>query len=402
MTTSIASHPGPTEPAAADPDHGRAPAWLQPLGWALVLAGGALAWLGGLLALLGLVLALAGFFAALRPKGAAANPGALSAPGTATVSRTATPPTSGRHGAEVMVSEVVPVWSRQMEVTGTATTEGLGNILNVFSSMSDSLHTLTQNLASFEVKAEPGALDQSVRREAPALDALTSASARAFAERDAAVAELTRCADALSELQQLAKQAREIARHTRLVAFNASIEANRSRTSTEGGAQAVAVELRSLATRMSATGDQVERVVLGLLGSIRKVRRQAEVGDTTPEELRLEIDLRAREALGAMLGAMGASVQGSDSVQQASQQLREQLDEVFVHFQFGDRVSQMLSIVANDMSNFARWVQENPRATQSDAAEWLTALNDSYTMDEQRSTHHGNVHVDKTASVEFF
>ena len=81
--------------------------------------------------------------------------------------------------AEVMVSEVVPVWSRQMEVTGTVTTEGLGNILNVFSSMSDSLHTLTQNLASFEVKAEPGALDQSVRREAPALDALnTSASAR--------------------------------------------------------------------------------------------------------------------------------------------------------------------------------------------------------------------------------
>ena len=213
------------------------------------------------------------------------------------------------------------------------------------------------------------------------------------------MAELTRCADALSELQQLAKQAREIARHTRLVAFNASIEANRSRTSTEGGAQAVAVELRSLATRMSATGDQVERVVLGLLGSIRKVRRQAEVGDTTPEELRLEIDLRAREALGAMLGAMGASVQGSDSVQQASRQLREQLDEVFVHFQFGDRVSQMLNIVANDMTNFARWVQENPRCHPERRRRMACCRwNASYTMDEQRSIHHGNVHVEKTAS----
>lgn len=378
-----------------------APAWVRPMGCALVLVGATLVWLGSWLALLGLTLALAGGWTAFARRSGSAG----TADDPASPLRKAEKPalrTAGRQGSEVMVTEVVPVWSRQMEITGAATTEGLGNILNVFSSMSDSLHTLTQNLATFEVKAEPGAVDQSVRREAPALDALTAASARAFAERDAAVSELTRCAEALGELQQLAKQAREIARHTRLVAFNASIEANRSRTATEGGAQAVAVELRSLATRMSETGDNVERVVLGLLGSIRKVRRQSEVRDTTPEELRLEIDLRAREALGAMLGAMGASLQGSDAVQQASQQLREQLDEVFVHFQFGDRVSQMLSIVANDMSNFARWVQENPRATQSDAAEWLTALNDSYTMDEQRSTHHGNVHVDKTASVEFF
>ena len=60
------------------------------------------------------------------------------------------------------------------------------------------------------------------------------------------------------------------------------------------------------------------------------------------------------------------------------------------------------AIVAIDMTNFARWVQENPYATQSDAAEWLAALEASYTMDEQRSIHHGNVHVDKTAGVEFF
>ena len=401
MTSSIASISGPTAQPAANSLRTAMPAWQRLAGGGLVLAGAVLVWLGSWPALLGLALALGGAWAAVGQPSAPQTGDAQPSQAFKPAARKA-PLQAGRIGAEVMVSEVVPVWSRQMEVTGSATTEGLGNILNVFSEMSDSLHTLTQNLASFEVKAEPGALDQSVRREAPALDALTSASARAFEERDAAVAELTHCADALGELQQLAKQAREIARHTRLVAFNASIEANRSRTSTEGGAQAVAVELRSLATRMSETGEQVERVVLSLQNSIRKVRRQSEVCDTTPEELRLEIDLRAREALSAMLGAMGASLQGSETVQQASQQLRQQLDAVFVHFQFGDRVSQMLNIVANDMTNFARWVQENPSATQSDAAEWLVALEASYTMDEQRSIHHGNVHVEKTAGVEFF
>ena len=73
-----------------------------------------------------------------------------------------------------------------------------------------------------------------------------------------------------------------------------------------------------------------------------------------------------------------------------------------MHFQFGDRLSQMLDIVAKDMQNFARWVAANPYATQSDAAEWLANLEASYTMEEQRSQHHGNVHIDRGSEIEFF
>jgi len=377
-------------PAPADlKSQAGARAWQRPLGLGLLLGAAALVWPGGWTALLGLLVAGLGLHLALKPAAPQATAQQV-------------PTVGGRVGAEVMVSEVVPVWSRQMESTRDAATEGLSNVLQVFTQMSDALYTLTQNLATFEISAAPGAVHEAVGREAQALNTLTAASQRAFDQRDAAVAELTRCADALSELQQLAKQVREIARHTRLVAFNASIEANRQHGGGEGGSQAVAVELRTLATRMGETGERVERAVLALQGSIRKARQTGEVQDTTPEELRLEIDILARDALRVLLGTMGAALQGSQSVQEASVTLREQLEAVFVHFQFGDRVSQMISIVANDMSNFARWVAQNPRATQSDAAEWLTALEASYTMDEQRSSHHGNVHVDKSTGVEFF
>jgi len=186
------------------------------------LAAAAMVWPGGWTALLGLLAAGLGVHLALKP--AAPQAAAQHVPAV-----------GGRVGAEVMVSEVVPVWSRQMEVTRDAATEGLSNILQVFTQMSDALYTLTQNLATFEISAEPGAVHEAVGREAQALNTLTAASQRAFDQRDAAVAELTRCSDALSELQQLAKQVREIARHTRLVAFNASIEANRQRGGGEGG-----------------------------------------------------------------------------------------------------------------------------------------------------------------------
>ncbi len=390
------------------------PAARQWVGWGLAAVGALLAWPGGLTALLGAGMVLGGATLALRRgSGAQAAPQGdeESAPEAtpAKTARAAIAQAAGRQGAEVMVTAVVPVWARQMEVTRDAASEGLSGILDQFSQMSQSLNTLIGDIQSHTVTAEPGAVDQSVRRESPALEALLAPSRRAFAQRDDALAELKRCAQALGELQHLAKQTREIARHTRLVAFNASIEANRAQRGTQntgksadGGSQAVASELRNVATRMAEAGERVDDVVAQLLASIGKASREGEIADTQDAELQLELDLRAREALTALLGGLGSALQGSQSVQETSRALSDQLEAIFMHFQFGDRISQMLSIVANDMDNFAEWVAKNPRATQNDANAWLTALEASYTMDEQRSTHHGNVNVAASAGVEFF
>ncbi len=374
--------------------------------WCVAAGGVALAWSGpGLLAVGGALLAALGAAAAASTRtrsqgGASISVGAGDSSAGSAEGDASGP--GGRHGAEVMVSQVTPVWSRQLEVTRDVASEGLTQILTNFSEMSGALQTLSSNLESFSLAAAPGAIDGAVRSESSALAALLAPSERAFKERDAAYAELSRCGSALAELQQLSKRARELARHTRLVAMNASIEANRGASGQTGGTHAVATEVRELSTRLGDTASAMEKIVVTLVESIGERRRDGEINDTAAGELRLELDLRAREALAALMGAMGASVQGSEEVRQASAALRDQLDEAFVHFQFGDRVSQMLSIVGNDMTNFARWVAHNPTATQSDAAEWLAALESSYTMDEQRSHHHGNVHVERSSGVEFF
>lgn len=370
----------------------------------LLACGGVLAWWGGPWGLAGaaLVAAAAGWVGTAQA-GTHAQQAAAGATAVGPASATRkTPSGSGRVGAEVMVETVVPVWSRQMDVTRESAAEGLAQLLNAFAEMSGALQALTDNLNAHQVSAEPGAVGQAVQREAPALQVLTAASARAFAERDTAVACLGACAQGLQELGDLAKRARELARHTRLVAFNASIEANRNRTRDDGGSQAVATEARMLAASMAETGEKIQRVVQGLLQTVSTAQRSGDLKNTSQEELRLEIDLHARQALTALLGSLGSALKNSTEVHQAGQTLKEQLDQAFVHFQFGDRVSQMLSIVGNDMSNFAQWVAANPRATQTDAAEWLAALEASYTMEEQRSSHHGNVHVQQGSGVEFF
>jgi len=391
----LPSVPMPEAPLAAEPSVGQPGLRRLLPAAAAVAAAAVLAWQGGALGSAAVV-ALAGVLLVLQQRRMALPDGDTPAP-----ARHAAPAAAGRVGAEVMVSQVVPVWSRQMDVTRDVASDGLAKLLENFAGVSGALDTLSRSLESFSPTAAPGAVDAAIDVQAPALDALLAPSERAFQQRDAVVAVLGRCADTLADLQLQAKLAHEISRHTRLVAFNASIEAHRS-GAVGSGSQAVANELRDLAARMAATGEAVHRLVGQLSQVVGGARRSGEIDDTQPDELRLELQLRAREALAALLGSLGTSLAGTREMKDTSDALRNQLDESFINFQFGDRVSQMLSIVGNDMSNFAAWVARHPHATQSDAAEWLEALEASYTMEEQRAHHHGNVHVDRGSEIEFF
>ena len=311
----------------------------------------------------------------------------------------------GRVGAEVMVGQVVPVWGKQLDITRLAAVDGMTQLLDGFSNMAGALSTLASQIEHSQVSVAPGAVDAALADDSPAqaaLQQLKGTCQRAFAQRDAAVAQLVNCSNALQELRQLGRQAREVGKHTRLVAFNASIEANRGSHGQDGGSQAVANETRMLAARIAEVGEQIERLVSRLDRALAPERLRGEIGDTTPEELRMELDLGARTALNGLLGAMGGALRSSGEVKAAAETLGQQLEATFVHFQFGDRLSQMLDIVSKDMKNFARWVEANPYATQSDAAEWLANLEASYTMEEQRSQHHGNVHIDRGSEIEFF
>lgn len=369
-----------------------------------LLAAGALllGWQGGALGAAGVVCAAAGLPWLLRQ----ARPAGGGDAGPTLPSAFEQPRVSGgRVGAEVMVGQVVPVWSKQLDITRTAAVDGLAQLLETFAQLSGALGTLSSSLESNSPTLGVGAIDTALAEHSPAqaaLAALLAPSMRAFAQRDAALNELNRCAEALQELRHLGRQAREVAKHTRLVAFNASIESNRNAQGAGSGSQAVANETRMLAARMGEVGEQVERAVSQLDQSLHAERLRGTVGSSTEDELKLEVEVRAREALAGLVGALGSAMSNSAEVQQASQTLRDQLDEAFVNFQFGDRLSQMLSIVGTDMANFARWVSANPYATQSDAAEWLANLESSYTMEEQRSQHHGNVHIDRGSEIEFF
>jgi hypothetical protein len=255
-----------------------------------------LAWQGGPVGLAGLALAaVAGW--RLMPAFAAAGGELPEAP------------VDGRLGAEVMVSEVVPVWSRQMQLTGDVAQEGVGGILESFSSISGALQSLVDQLQAQTIAAEPGQVDATVRGQAAALEPLLAASQRAFEQRDAAFVEVL--AASPRRLHPNCKQQAKLARETRpphpagglqRVDRGAAQPGNRG----HDGSQAVANELRDLAARMAATGEAVARVAVRARLRARWAARVAPRRDPRhqPDELRWSSTSRPRGAAG-LLGALG-------------------------------------------------------------------------------------------------
>ncbi|MFN7725539.1 MAG: hypothetical protein ACK5QH_10740 [Rubrivivax sp.] len=310
---------------------------------------------------------------------------------------------TARQGIDLMVTQIVPVWERQLLASREAAEQGLAKLLESFAGISSAADEVTARLSQ---AASGLSLNGEQMHEHPALVALHSASRRAFQERDAAYAVLARSASQLQALQQLTTQFKELARHTRLVAFNSSIESQRKGQGPAGltanGAQAVSLEIRTVSTQMAEAAEKLDVIGSTLLREVGLAHREGEVHRTGDEALRLELELRAGEALQALGGEIGQTLAGSGALAAVSEQLGAQITEAYTHFQFGDRLSQMLAILASDMNQLTQWVKTHPVATRQDAAQWLEALERSYTMEEQRSEHHGNVHVSQSTGVDFF
>lgn len=344
----------------------------------------------------------------MTPHASPTSPASLTTPSPSPTSTTSTstrhpakhgaPWRSGqRDGAGTMVGQVVPVWQQQVQLARQQASAGAHRVQHGFGQIADALVMLAQRITHAPLSASPGALDAALAGDGPAhaaLQQLLAASQRAFAQRDAAVAQLAHCSQALQALRQLGREAQELGKHTRLVAFNALIEAQRVSQGNDGGSQAIANETRMLAQRMADVGAQVGQLVARLDSTLAPELAHGETADTSPDELRQELALRARTALASLVGAISGELRHGTDIQAAANTLGQQVQATRAALGFASPLEQMLDNVSADMRRFAGWVPANPDATQGDAADWLARLEASYTLPAQRAQHHGNLHID--------
>ncbi len=304
-------------------------------------------------------------------------------------------------GATLMVQQVVPVWRRQIDASLQEADKGISTLLNGFSSLSEGLQKAAVNASNGSVSLGTGATDELLERNEAALDELLAPMRNAIAMRDRMLQQMLNFSDDLLKLEQLAKEVRVLSRHTNLVALNASIEANRAGQAGSGAA-VVAQEVRQLAVRSSETGRNIASRVGSLSKLLQRLRNDAELEQGSEEQLQLEARQCARKVVSLLVGNLGDAMQSTRELRELGHSLQGDLDAVCMSFQFQDRVTQMLNSIGTDMNKFTEWVRHHPEATHADAAKWLEALAATYTMEDQRSYHHGAVKIDHGSDVEFF
>lgn len=303
-------------------------------------------------------------------------------------------------GGDDLPAQVVPVWKRNLESAREHSARSAEGLLESFGRISTHVD---QSLHSQGTELELGAIESLLAQHQPQLDALLATTRQAVALKDRMLAEVVGMADALGEMVLATKEVQTIARATHLLSMNASIEATRQGgIGGASGAGVVAEEVRRLASQSREAGNRIARHVNTLQARMQALKLAVKAQDTDEDELLRSAEEAARTVIASLLDSLSHVNRSARTLRNAGRQLQRDIETIFVEMQAQDRLSQMLTAVSDDMQRFVHWSGGGADDAGHDPHQWLERLEATYTMEDQRSTHHGGVAVDREAAVEFF
>ncbi len=297
---------------------------------------------------------------------------------------------SARESASLLhqlVSGVVPVWQRHVVSVKSQTEDAVVQLVGSFSSI------VTQfDKAGFGDQQRTGASGPSTinllavceQELAPVVVTLE----QVIASKDTLLNSVRALASETHQLRDMAEQVSLIAAQTNLLAINAAIEAARAGAAGRGFA-VVATEVRKLSLMSAETGksigDRVRKIGLitdkTLQGAAAAADSDAQVITVAGEKIKDVLD---------HVRKLGESAEG---MRRQGAIIRTDVENLLVSLQYQDRISQILSVLDDDMLRLQQAIADEQTALPTPQA-WMAVLDSTYTMEDER---HGHVPVKRKA-----
>ena len=311
---------------------------------------------------------------------------------------------SGIAGLDGLCSQVLPVWSGQIEMARSHMEQETIALTQRFADISQRLGASVAQLDSGGGGQGESliALLQGAQWD---LDAIVSGLKNALENKVALLDEITALSAHTEELRRMAKDVGDIANQTNLLALNAAIEAARAGEAGRGFA-VVADEVRKLSTLSGETGKKigatVDTVNTAIAHSLDISKDYAEQDKALADESSKVIG----EVIAHFSQAATGLAESSEHLRSESVAIGQEIDNVLIALQFQDRVSQVLNHVNQDLGKLKQKIDDG-QAQQRDgkdhqpieAGRWLDELSQTYTMPEQHLIHGGGTRT-KTKAAE--
>lgn len=296
--------------------------------------------------------------------------------------------------------QVVPVWKRSLLAAREHSEKSMTSLLESFADVSVNLDKALSDSAEVGL-LELGTADRLIAEHQPEIEALLGTTRKVVTMKNDMLSAVTGISQALAQMELFSQQVQEIGRATNLMALNASVEATRAGAAGTGFA-VVATEVRRLASQSRIAATQVGKLVHGLQEQLGTLTTQVKRCDTDDEELVLQAEENARAVITALLKSLSKSQRTSRTLRETGRQVQNDIERIMMSLQSQDRLSQMLGSVCDDMQRMNEWLSGTDDPAARMPALWLQRMEEQYTMEEQRSSHHNTVVVERSASVEFF
>lgn len=322
------------------------------------------------------------------------------------------PQGQGIMGLDLLCQKLLPIWSSHVEMARVHTEESIADLAQRFDALSkrlDAAVIASQNTVEGDHESHQGIVEllQDSQLE---LGTITKALGASLEEKEKLLRAIEDLSGFTEQLSKMALEVSSIASQTNLLALNAAIQAARAGESGRGFS-VVADEVRKLSRSSGEVGKKITETIYSVNEAIEdtlKISRKFARQDK-------ETLGNAEQIIAAVLRHFTQAAAGlSDSAEllrTENNAINHEISDVFVDLQFQDRVSQILTLVSDDLNKLGQHLNEfkneaprdrSPRSVN--VGQWLEELSMTYTMEEQLAAHEGTKAAIKTdqSNITFF
>lgn len=279
-----------------------------------------------------------------------------------------------------------PTLCSQLNTANGQMEQGVVQLTSAFSSIHERLNE-TMNLATEAagIIGRAGGVDQSLINQSQLrLEAMQHKIRQAFFEKSELMEEVKGFIASTDELSKMASAVEDLAAKTNLLALNAAIEA--ARAGEEGrGFSVVADEVRKLSNQSAQTGQQIRTRIQQIAIAARKASEGAIRMEASDQALLSDSDQTFKQVIQQFEAVTRPLQSASDGIVKNTGYVSNELNAAIVHFQFQDRVSQIIGHVDHSLKQFGEQCTVGLEAISVGGL--MHTLESGYTMAEERQNH---------------